>query len=104
MEFLNEFISPLIMAGALAIGFVCKYWVPDDKVNKFIPLIAMVSGVIFAFWDAGMMSASIFVMGAISGLASTGVYELFKNFISSRNLPAVADVEVVEEETDNDKE
>lgn len=87
MEFLTEFISPLILAGCLAVGFVCKFWIPDDRVNKFIPLISMVCGILFAWWDAGVMLPVIFVQGAISGLAATGTYELFHNFISAAYLP-----------------
>lgn len=94
MEFLAEFISPLILAACLAIGFVCKFWIPDDRVNKFIPLISMVCGVLFAWWDAGIMLPVVFVQGAISGLAATGTYELFHNFISVAYLP---DAETKEE-------
>ena len=104
MEFLNEFISPLILAGCLAIGFVLKNWVPEDKVNKYIPLIVMVCGVLFAWWDAGIMVPSIFVMGAISGLASTGVYELFNNFIYAGNLPCASEPVVGVEEEDEVEE
>ncbi len=44
MEFITEYISVIGMAAALCIGFIIKYIVPNEQINRFIPLIAAVVG------------------------------------------------------------
>lgn len=84
MEFLTEYISPITVAACLCIGFVIKKFI-EDVDNKWIPAIVTVVGVLFCWWANGTMSPEIFVSGAISGLSSTGCYELFRTFIEKDN-------------------
>lgn len=83
MEFLNEYISVVGLAAALAVGFIVKNLIPNEKINRFIPLIAALVGLVVCLWDAGWVATpQVIVTGMVSGLASTGLYEAFKNFIA----------------------
>lgn len=78
MEFGN-YINILITLACLLVGFIVKKWVADVD-NKYIPTIVFVLGVALGFMTMGV-SLESFVIGGVSGLASTGLHELFKQFI-----------------------
>lgn len=85
MEFLNDYIVLLVMGICLCIGYVIKNIIPGDKVNKFIPLIMGVLGVLLNTWmNSWAFTPEILLGGLASGLASTGAYEVFRNFIEAR--------------------
>ncbi len=86
MAFVIEYISPIILVACLCIGFVIKHAIPNDTINKFIPLINLVLGVGFNVWATGVFDFQTCVIGGVSGLASTGLYEAFKNVIGQINL------------------
>ena len=82
MEFLNEYSVPVIVGICLCIGFILKNLVMTDKINKFIPLIVAVIGVAVNAWlNAWTVTPEILLSGMFSGLASTGMHQLFKQFI-----------------------
>ena len=82
MEFLNEYSVPVIVGICLCIGFILKNLVTTDKINKFIPLIVAVIGVVVNAWlNAWTITPEILLSGMFSGLASTGMHQLFKQFI-----------------------
>lgn len=82
MEFLNEYSIPVIVGICLCIGFILKNLVMTDKINKFIPLIVAVIGVVVNAWlNAWTITPEILLSGMFSGLASTGMHQLFKQFI-----------------------
>ena len=82
MEFLNEYSVPVIVGICLCIGFILKNLVMTDKINKFIPLIVAVIGVVVNAWlNAWAVTPEILLSGMFSGLASTGMHQLFKQFI-----------------------
>lgn len=84
LEFLNEFIVPVILGICLIVGYIVKKWLPDVD-NKFIPTIVAVLGVVISVWvNSFTFTPEIVLQGLASGLASTGLYELvnqlfFKN-------------------------
>lgn len=49
--------------------------------NKYIPCIMAVLGCILNIWIAGGVSPEVILGGLISGLASTGLHQSFKNLI-----------------------
>ena len=69
---------PIIIIACLCIGYIIKKinFIPD----KFIPLIMGCLGILFAFISNGL-SFEMFVGGLFSGLASTGMHQLFKQII-----------------------
>lgn len=81
MEFLNDYLVLIVMGICLCVGYVIKNLIPTDKVNRFIPLIMAVLGVGLNVWLNFAFSPEILLGGLASGLASTGMYELFTQFI-----------------------
>jgi hypothetical protein len=81
MEMLKEFIVPVTLVVCLCVGYILKNWIPTDAVNKFIPLIVGVLGVAITAWSAGYITPEIFAQGLVSGLASTGLHQVFAQFI-----------------------
>lgn len=82
MEFINDYISIIALVAALCVGYIIKNIVPNEEINRFIPLIAAVVGLVICLWEAAWVATpETIVMGIVSGLASTGLYEAFKQFI-----------------------
>ena len=81
MEFLEQFTLPAVVAICLCVGYILKNLVPTDKINRFIPLIAGLVGVGITVWSEMAISPEILLNGLASGLASTGLYEAFHQFI-----------------------
>ena len=86
VAFLLEFIDPIILGICLLVGYVLKTAF-DKFPNKYIPLAALLLGTtisILVNLQIGI-SPEIILQGMISGLASTGAYELLKNLIWKNN-------------------
>ena len=81
MDFLNDYMVLAVVAVCLCVGFIIKNIVPTDKVDKFIPLIMGVLGVGMNIWLNLDFTPEILIGGLVSGLSSTGMYELFHQFI-----------------------
>lgn len=82
MDFMNEYVVIIVVAICLCVGYVLKNLVPTDGINRFIPLIMAVLGVVLNMWlNAFAISPEILLGGLASGLASTGMHQLFKQFI-----------------------
>lgn len=82
MEFLNEYLVIIVVGICLCVGYVLKNLIPTDKINKFIPLIMAVLGVVLNMWLNGFaITPDILLGGLASGLASTGMHQVFKQFI-----------------------
>lgn len=87
LNMLLDYVSPMAMFAALAVGYIVKNFIVTNEVNRFIPLIAGVVGVVVCMANdipAGTFSVNTVVVGLISGLASTGLYETFRNLISPK--------------------
>ena len=81
IEFLTEFAAPVIVGICLCVGYVVKKWIKDVD-NKYIPTICTVTGLLLAVWMAGWkISPGIILQGLFSGLAATGLHQLFKQMI-----------------------
>ena len=86
MDFLNDYVVVVVVAICLCVGYVLKNIVATDKVNKFIPLIMAVLGVVLNMWLNGFaFSPEILHGGLVSGLASTGMHQVFKQFIEKKD-------------------
>ena len=82
MEFLNDYIVLIVLGTCLCVGYVIKHFIPTDKINRFIPLIMAVLGVVLNMWMNGFaFTPEILLGGLASGLASTGAHQLFSQFI-----------------------
>ena len=79
MEFLKEYIVPIVLGICLCVGFILKNLVKTDKINRFIPLIVGILGVLLNAWVNLSFTPEILLGGLVSGLASTGAYEMVRN-------------------------
>lgn len=81
ISFITNFISPIALVVCLCVGYVVKHVIPGDQVNRWIPLIAAALGVLVVAWATWSITPETIVAGLVSGLASTGLYEAFRNLI-----------------------
>lgn len=82
MEFLNDYIVAAVLVACLCVGYVIKHCIPTEKVNKYIPMVVALLGVVINAWiNEWTFTTEIFVGGLVSGLASTGMHQVFKQFI-----------------------
>lgn len=81
LGFLTEFAVPIIVGICLCVGYIVKNVVPGENLNRYIPLIMGGMGVVLNVWIKGAFTAEVLLGGLFSGLASTGLYEMFKNII-----------------------
>ena len=82
---LTEYLSIVVVGICLCIGYIIKNSL-DFIPNKYIPLIMGVLGLIINLLinlSTGI-NAEVILVGLFSGLASTGLYEIFKNLIEKR--------------------
>ena len=85
MEFLSEFMMPVVLGICLAVGYVVKKWVKDVD-NKFIPTIVAVLGVFLSIWISGwQITPEVVLSGLVSGLGSTGLHQAFTQFIDKKS-------------------
>ena len=83
LSFLTNYINPVILGICLLVGYVIKTAIPAIK-NRYIPLAALAMGTIIAIlinMSSGI-NAEVILGGMMSGLASTGLYEMLRNLIS----------------------
>ena len=85
LSFLSEFINLGILGICLCIGYVIKTSL-DFIPNKYIPLIMLIIGAILGIvTNLDNLSINTVLTGMVSGLASTGMYEMFKNLINKES-------------------
>ena len=85
MEFLNEFMLPVVLGICLCVGYIIKKWIKDVD-NKYIPTIVAVIGVALSIWISGwQITPEVILSGMISGLGSTGMHQVFKQFVEKEN-------------------
>lgn len=83
---LADYLVLLVVGICLCVGYVIKNLIPNDKINRFIPLIMLVLGVVINAWINDFIIVPEVVLGGMfSGLASTGLYEAFRNIIGLKN-------------------
>ena len=81
IELLNQGVVPIITIICLCIGYIVKHWIKDVD-NRIIPTIVLVIGVVLAAWvNHWVFTPEILMTGMVSGLASTGLHQVFKQWI-----------------------
>ena len=48
--YLTKYAVPLIVGICLCVGYIIKNMIPSDKINRFIPLIMGILGVVLNVW------------------------------------------------------
>lgn len=81
LTFLLEYINPVILGICLCSGYALKNAF-DWFNNKYIPLSALVLGAVLSILiNYPGINAEVILGGMISGLASTGLYEMIRNLL-----------------------
>ena len=81
LTFLTNYAVPIIVGICVCVGYILKNIITSDVINKYIPLI-MAGGVIINVWINKSFTAEILLAGMFSGLASTGLHQVFKQILS----------------------
>lgn len=81
---LEGMFIPIVMVVCLAVGYIMKHWI-EDVDNRIIPTVLAVLGAVCACVNAMDISLDLIAAGAITGLASTGVHQAFKQWIEKSN-------------------
>lgn len=81
--FISEYVVLVVLGICLCLGYIIKHFVPNSGINRFIPPILGVVGVVLNCWLNGWrFTPEILLGGLFSGLASTGMHQAFKNLIA----------------------
>lgn len=86
ISFLSEYIVLVILGICLCVGYILKNIVKTDAINGYIPLIMGVLGVALNIWMNLAFTPVILLSGLVSGLASTGLYEAFRNLLNRKGV------------------
>ena len=83
INFLLDYINVITLGICLCVGFALKYAMLFEWLgNQYIPLSMLVLGTIINIlinWPG--INAAVVLGGMISGLASTGLYEMMRNLL-----------------------
>ena len=81
ISFLTDYCNVIIVGICLCVGYVIKQSMPNVD-NKYIPLVMAILGVIIALWINMGVTPQIILSGLFSGLASTGLHQMFTKLIN----------------------
>jgi hypothetical protein len=82
LSFITDYYVPVVLIACLVVGYCIENIKWLDKVsNEYIPTILAVLGAILCCISKEAVSLEIIVYGALSGLASTGLHQAFKQII-----------------------
>lgn len=82
LSFITENFVPVIVVACLIVGYIIKATPLFNKVaNAYIPVIVAVLGAILGVATNGFGVEPI-VYGAVSGLASTGLHQVFTKLLN----------------------
>ena len=85
LAFLQSFCVPTIVGICLCVGYVIKdslTFIP----NKYIPLIMAVLGLSLNVFINNSLTADVILAGLVSGLASTGTHQIFKEMMKVQEI------------------
>ena len=83
VDFLSEFFVPVIAGICLCVGFLIRS--VTERLDRYVPCIVAVIGLALSLWIAWPgVTPAVILSGLFSGLASTGLYEAFKNLMGGR--------------------
>lgn len=82
IEFLTNYSVPIVSGVCLCVGYVIKNLVQSSAINRYIPLIVSILGVVVNVWLNLAFTPEVLLGGLFSGLISTGMHQLLKNIIN----------------------
>jgi len=81
LSFLQEYLVLIILGICLCVGYVIKTSIPKIN-NSYIPLIMAILGVALNIWMNMSFTPEVLLGGLFSGLASTGLHQMFTRLIN----------------------
>lgn len=75
-----DYLDLLIIAAGLLIGYLIKHTPKLDSFTSYIPLIVSLVGAVIGVATKGV-SVEVIIMGATSGLASTGLHQVYTQLL-----------------------
>lgn len=82
LKFITDNFVPVIVVACVLVGYIIKTTPPFAKVaNNYIPFIVTLLGAVLGAVINGVSIEAI-VYGAVSGLASTGLHQLFAQVLN----------------------
>lgn len=86
LGFLTDYYVPVVLVACLIVGYCIKHIKWLDKVsNEYIPSILAILGAVLACVANSTIDLTTIVYGAFSGLASTGLHQVFKEIITKES-------------------
>ena len=83
LQFLQDLYVPIVMVICLCVGYILKHWVKDVD-DRIIPTVLAVVGAVCACINAWDISLELIAAGAVTGLASTGLHQIFKQMVEKK--------------------
>ena len=80
LDFINDYYIPIVFVFCLCVGYLLKNLFPTD--NKYIPTAMFIIGCICGVICLGPSFTAV-VKGGVTGLASTGFHQIFKQLIEN---------------------
>lgn len=104
LSFVTDMFIPVVLVICIVVGIILKNVLPID--NKYIPVIMAVLGAILACVNGGV-TLNVIAAGLVTGLASTGLHQVFKQLLglgdtepAGESLETTEDDMMDEEDTD----
>lgn len=83
LQFLQDLYVPIVMVICLCVGYILKHWLKDVD-NRIIPTVLTVLGAVCACVNVWDISLELIAAGAVTGLASTGLHQMFKQIVEKK--------------------
>lgn len=96
LNFIQEMYIPIVLVICLCVGYVFKRWLPND--NKWIPTLMLILGAVLGCIATKSITLEAIGAGAFTGLASTGLHQLFTQLINGGRIDEEEEDDDVEEE------
>ncbi len=85
LSFINNYYMPVVLMACLCVGYCIKHIAWLERIsNEYIPAIMLLLGAILACIADQGITLNIVVSGAVTGLASTGFHQIFKQMIEQK--------------------
>lgn len=82
LSMLNNYLVMVVVGICLCVGYVIKHSL-DFVPNKYIPLIMLILGTMtHILMNINSINVEVILAGMLSGLASTGLHQVFSKFIN----------------------
>lgn len=84
LNYITQYYMPIVLVACLVVGYCIKHIAWLERVsNEYIPTILAILGAVLACVANSSVGLENIVYGAVTGLASTGLHQMFKQMIEN---------------------